>query len=112
MFALKSETYNAVKLLLQADSSVPPEQRSAILTACRKDVAGNHIKREAMVTTKQAAGILQTCSKTVLMYGVRGLLTPCRRSQRAIRWRLSEVEQLATEGAGSNQVGKADEDEG
>lgn len=95
---MNSDTYTTFKTLLGADSTVSDKHRQAILRVCRSDATANRKIAERMITTKQAAEILCTCVKTVHRYGARGLLTPCRRSQRAIRWRLEEVENLATVG--------------
>lgn len=76
-------------------SGTPPEITRKIVMAAK----GDPITPDKTITTKQAADILECCTKSVYRYADRGLLHPVRRSARCIRWRKSEVERLASQGA-------------
>jgi hypothetical protein len=80
---------------LESDPTATPEERRRILAALRPTQAG----RVKTITTAAAAEILDTHICTVRRWGKQGLLTPIRISSRKIRWRLDEVERLASSGA-------------
>ncbi len=77
-------------------SGTPPEVTRKIVMAAK----GDPMTPDKTITTKQAADMLECCTKSVYRYAGRGLLHPVRRSARCIRWRKSEVERLAMQGAG------------
>lgn len=76
-------------------TNTEPETTRRILAAAK----GERPARDDLIKTRAAAEILDCHPKSVFRYARRGLLHPIRRSPRALRWRKSEVERLATEGA-------------
>ena len=91
---MTDELKNALLLALQAGRATP-EERRRILDSVKTESR----PREKLLTTRAAATILECHPKTVFRYRAAGLLKCVRRSKRCIRWRQSEVEQLAMEGA-------------
>jgi hypothetical protein len=88
------ELEQAVEMALQLGKASPEEARRV-----RAALQGGTPARERMLTTRTAADALDVHPKTVLHYGRSGLLHPVRRSARHLRWKASEVERLALEGA-------------
>lgn len=86
----------AVELALKMGNASPEEARRV-----RAALQGGAPTREKMLNTRAAADALDVHPKTVLTYARRGLLHPVRRSARHLRFRASEVERLALEGAGA-----------
>lgn len=91
---MTDELKNALLLALQAGRATP-EERKRILDSVKSDSR----PQEKLLTTRAAAAILECHPKTVFRYRAAGLLKCVRRSPRCLRWRQSEVERLATEGA-------------
>ena len=92
---MTKELESALTLALQAGRATPAERKRIL--AALKD--GPQHSGETLITTKAAAGILDVSPKTVFRYDRVGLLHAIRRSKRCIRWRKSEVDQLAINGA-------------
>ena len=92
---MSNELKNAIELALQAGRATP-EERTRIFDALKN---GDSPPKEKFIQTKEAAAILEACGKTVFRYEARGLLHGIRRSKRCIRWRKSEVDRLALNGA-------------
>lgn len=92
---MRKETAAAVKAILAADLDVGPDTVRAVLRALHGE---SRPRTELTIKTREAAALLDVHPKSVLRYARRGLLHPIRRSARAIRWRKSEVEALASEG--------------
>ena len=78
-------------------SNAPADVTARIVRAAKGDAT----QPDRTLTTKAAAEVLECSKKSVFRYAERGLLTPVRRSARCLRWRKSEVEKLAFQGAGS-----------
>lgn len=85
----------------------------ALQSICRATNADNEITRrviaaakgetparDMLLTGKQAAEILGCHPKTLFAYRRAGKLRSIHRSPRCIRWRKSEVDKLAFDGAG------------
>ena len=92
---ITQELKNAIELALQAGRATPAE-RTRIFDALKD---GDAPPKEKYIQTREAAAILEACGKTVFRYEQRGLLHGIRRSKRCLRWRKSEVERLAQQGA-------------
>ncbi len=61
--------------------------------------AGDTVKpAEKLLTTKHAAGVVECHHKTFLRMAARCGIMPVKRSSRAFRWRMSDVERLALGG--------------
>lgn len=90
---MTNELKQAIELALQAGRATP-EERRRILDAVQADGP----VRDRLLTTKNAAEILQCHPKTCFEYEKRGLIHAIRRSSRHIRWRASEIERLAMTG--------------
>ncbi len=75
-------------------SGAGPDVTRAIIRAAR----GDKPPADSTIKTREAAALLDVHPKSVLRYARKGLLHPIRRSPRALRWRKSEVEHLATRG--------------
>ncbi|MFC1453103.1 helix-turn-helix domain-containing protein [Verrucomicrobiota bacterium] len=99
MNAMPPDVYGAIAMLLKS-ADVDPGHRKRILRACRDNGGGAGVR---MITTRQAAQLLECCPKTVLRYAARGLLTAARRSARCLRFRRDQVEALATGDRGGDQ---------
>ena len=99
---MNADILQRISDLLKLDSSVSPGRRKAILRLCKQPPSTNQ-KPGRMLTARQAAEILGCCPRSVHRYARRGLLTPCRRSARSIRFRENEVQALA-EGKPSEEV--------
>lgn len=92
---MRQELETALTLAMQAGRATPDE-RKRIMDAVKN---GEARQAEKYIPTAEAAEILGACGKSVFRYEQRGLLHGIRRSKRCIRWRKSEVERLAANGA-------------
>ena len=101
MTAMSPDLYGTIAMLLKS-ADVDPGQRQKILRVCR-DGGNKGNGRPKMLTTREAAAVLECCPKTVLRYAKRGALIPARRSARCLRWRQDQVHALAT-GAGGGAI--------
>lgn len=72
---MKTEIYEAIKLLLQSDTTISAEHKAHILTACRTEQCGT---KRRLVSVKAVAQFLAVHTKTVYRYVDRGLLGRCR----------------------------------
>lgn len=77
-------------------AGVNRETSQRILIAAK---GGEPKHSDGVLTTKAAAALLEIHPKSLHRYARRGLLHPIKRTARSIRWRRSEVEKLAYEGA-------------
>ncbi len=91
---MSNELKTVIELALQAGRATPDERRR-IMEAIRTDGP----VRDRLLTTRSAADVLDVHPKTVFQYEKRGLIHAVRRSARHIRWKASEVERLALNGA-------------
>ena len=91
---MRAALLNALKGICTAVGT-EPDTTARILAAAK----GPAPIKEKLLRTREAAALLDCHAKSVHRYAARGLLHPIRRSPRAIRWRRSEVERLALEGA-------------
>ncbi|MGD9780623.1 MAG: hypothetical protein AB7V14_00565 [Kiritimatiellia bacterium] len=90
---MRPELRASIELALQA-AHATPEERRQIFAAADADAPA----REKLVTSKIAAVELDSCVATLFRYEKAGKLHAIRRSQRSIRWRLSEILKLKMEG--------------
>ena len=74
--------------------SLPGELRARIL----RMLNGSADHAEKLLTTRQAAAILEHHPKHLLRLGRAGILHPVRRSKRCLRWKESEVQAFARGG--------------
>lgn len=91
---MQAATQTTIQTVIDADPTISPDQRKAILRACQTERL-----RRKLGTVRQAAAILDVCPKTVQRYASMGLLHPVRVTRRRVRYDLDEVERLANEGA-------------
>ena len=91
---MTKELENALALALQA-ARATPDERQRILDAAR----GGTARQEKYLATKQAASLLDCCSKSLFRFEQRGLIRAVRRSKRSLRWRESEILRLRDRGA-------------
>lgn len=85
----------AIKTVLSLDPIATEESRKRILGALDP-----RIKRPAkkLITTEQAAKLLDVCTFTLRRYAKRGLLHPVRHTARRIRWDRIEIERFRDHG--------------
>lgn len=74
--------------------SLPGDLRARVL----RMVNGSADTADKLLTTRQAAAVLEHHPKTLLKLGRMGVISPVRRSKRCIRWRESEIRRFAAEG--------------
>lgn len=89
---MRTPLVNAIESLCKA-TNTDPERIQRIIAAAQ---GGATETAEAYLKTREVAVALDCHPKSVFRYASRGLLHPVRRSKRSIRWRKSEVDQLAT----------------
>lgn len=88
---MRAELRAAIELALQAAHATPEERRQVFATDAPA--------ADKLLTSKAASSELDCCVATLFRYEAAGKLSAIRRSKRSIRWRLSEVSKLKTEGA-------------
>ena len=74
--------------------SLPGDIRARVLRV----INGTSESSERLLTTRQAAAVLEHRPMTLVKFGRMGVLHPVRRSKRCLRWRESEVRRFAAEG--------------
>ncbi len=92
---MRSEVYQAVKLLLELDPTVSAEHGKRILDVCRRQ---SFPTKKRLGTLKQAAAILQCDPRTVSRYVVKGRISAIWHSRRKVRYDLDEIERFASRG--------------
>lgn len=88
---MRSELRAAIELALQAAHATPDERRQVFAT--------DATATDKLVPSKTAATELDCCVATLFRYEAAGKIYAVRRSKRSIRWRLSDIQKLKTEGA-------------
>ena len=88
---MRTELRAAIELALQAAHATPDERRQVYAT----DAPAT----DKLVTSAAASAELDCCVATLFRYEQAGKIHAIRRSKRSIRWRLSEIQKLKTEGA-------------
>lgn len=91
---MQAATQTTIQTVIDADPTISPDQRKAILRACEAEQP-----RRRLGTVRQAAAALDVCPKTIQRYAAMGLLRPVRITARRVRYDLDEVERLANHGA-------------
>ena len=93
---MKAETYQAIKAVIERDPTMPNQERTAILQACKNLKTEKPDKKPtlALLTTRQVAEILQVSTRTVRRMNKNGLLHSIKLSARLIRYRADEVDRV------------------
>lgn len=89
--------------LIELMMTVPEERHQAIIAA-----ATGTPDRPRPGTIRQAAEIGCCDPRTIARYAQRGLLTPIRITPRRVRYDLSQVERLFTQGAAAMKTTQAE----
>ncbi|MFC1762223.1 helix-turn-helix transcriptional regulator [Planctomycetota bacterium] len=89
-----TNTKTIIEAAMNGDATLTQEQRATIAAAL------NPGKKEKpkLITTKQAAKVLDVSTVTLRKYEKQGLLHPIRYTRRRIRWDLNEVEAFRDRG--------------
>lgn len=94
---------------LNADPTATPADKKRILDA----IENKPIRKEKMLTTKQACELLDDCHPiTLRRLEQRGVLTPVRYSKRKLRWRESELLEFLENGIDKESEHPAPNEEG
>ena len=86
-YKMKSSTLTTIQAIIQADNSVPEEQRNRIIKACKS----NQPHRRNLGTLKQVAEEWDCSTKTAAGYVKRFKIDRIEFSQRRHRYDLTQV---------------------
>lgn len=92
---MRPELKSAIDMALRL-AQATPEETATIRAAL---VAPTAPAADKLLTSKAASSELDCCVATLFRYEAAGKLHAIRRSQRSIRWRLSEIRKLKMDGA-------------
>ena len=88
-----NNTIQMLRAVVENAGGLEPQHRRAILQA----ISGSPAKGR-QITAREAVEILGITRVTLFAWAKAGRVTPIRRSPRSIRYDLSEIQRLASEG--------------
>ena len=88
-------TKTIIETIVGGDATISPEQKQRIQSVLNPQASS---PKRILITTKQAAEILEISTVTLRNYEKKELLTPIRYTARRIRWDRDEVETFKRQG--------------